>query len=248
MPLLDKLKQYLTTPRRPETDPAAAYDIWALQYDRQPDNLMLALDERLFSLLLEEVVVTGKVIADIGCGTGRHWKKLLDRSPARLIGYDVSEGMLAILRQKYPMAETRLPNGESLPGLPDASCDLLLSTLTVAHIPDIEGALTEWDRVLKPGGEMLITDYHPQALARGGQRTFREGDKVIAIRNHVYPIRKLTAIAKRLKLEVLGLREIKIDDSMKPYYEKQNALGVYERFFGVRIIYGLHLKKPDAIQ
>lgn len=248
MPLLDKLRQYLLTPRRPEAEPGTAYDLWALQYDHQPDNLMLALDEQLCSAMLQQTTIRGNVIADIGCGTGRHWKKILEREPARLVGYDVSPGMLAILRQKYPDAETWLPEGESLPGLADASCDRILSTLTVAHIPDIEAALTEWCRVLKPGGEILITDYHPQALARGGQRTFREGDRVIAVKSHVYPIRKIRALARRLHLEVVNLTEQKIDATMKPFYEKQNAIPVYERFFGVRIIYGIHLKKPDVHQ
>jgi ubiquinone/menaquinone biosynthesis C-methylase UbiE len=245
MPLLNKLRQYLLSPRRPEAEPGAAYDIWSLQYDHQPDNLMLALDERLCSTLLRETTVTGKVVADVGCGTGRHWPKLFGLEPARLLGFDVSAGMLAILKQKYPQAETCLLEEGALPIL-DASCDLLLSTLTVAHIPAIETALAEWVRVLKPGGEILITDYHPELLSRGGQRTFREGDQVIAVRSHVYPVRKIRAIARQLHLQELGLTEWKIDETMKPYYEKQNALPVYERFFGVPAIYGIHLKKPDA--
>jgi ubiquinone/menaquinone biosynthesis C-methylase UbiE len=245
MPLLNKLRQYLLSPRRPEAEPGAAYDIWSLQYDHQPDNLMLALDERLCADMLRPIPLSGKVVADIGCGTGRHWRRLLDLGPARLMGFDVSAGMLAILRQKYPEAETYLLKGGSLP-IPDASCDIILSTLTVAHIPAIEAALAEWCRVLKPGGEILITDYHPEALSRGGQRTFREGEQVIAVRSHVYPIRKIKAIARQLHLEVLGQTEKKIDATMKSYYEKQNALAVYERFLGVPIIYGLHLKKPDA--
>ncbi len=234
--------------RRKESEPAAAYDIWAESYDHQPDNLMLALDEALCTDLLRPVTVTGKVIADIGCGTGRHWKKIFDREPARLMGYDVSAGMLAILRQKYPASETYLLTGSALPELPDASCDLILSTLTVAHIPDLEAVLREWYRVLRPGGDMIITDYHPEALAKGGQRTFREGEKVIAVRNHVYPIRQIRALTSRLGLQEQLVVEKVIDETMKPYYEKQQAVAVFERFRGVRIIYGIHLKKPDAAQ
>jgi len=245
MPLLNKLRQYLSAPRRPEAEPGAAYDIWSLSYDHQPDNLMLALDAALFGALLERTALKGKVVADIGCGTGRHWPAILDQGPARLLGFDVSAGMVAILKQKYPQAETSQLEGGTLPVL-DASCDLLLSTLTVAHIPFIEAALAEWFRALKPGGEILITDYHPEALSRGGQRTFREGEQVIAVRSHVYPIRKIRAIARKLGLEELALTERKIDETMKPYYEKQKALSVYERFLGVPIIYGLHLKKSDA--
>lgn len=247
MPVITRLKQYLFPVRRPESEPAVAYDIWSLQYDNQPDNLMLALDEDICSTLLSQIEIGGKVVADIGCGTGRHWKKLFDRRPARLAGYDVSGGMLDILRQKYQAAETYQLESERLPGLADGSCDLILSTLTVAHIPDLEAALREWCRVLKPGGDILITDYHPQALARGGQRTFREGGRVIAVRNYIYPLKKIRAIAGRLGLQVVELRERKVDDMMRSYYEKQQALAVFERFYGVPIIYGIHLKKGHAV-
>ncbi len=209
---------------------------------------MLALDGQLFGELLSSVSVEGRVVVDVGCGTGRHWRTLLARDPARLAGYDVSPGMLSILRKKYPAAETCLLHGHVLAGLGAASCDLLISTLTMAHIPDLPAALTEWNRVLKPGGDLLITDYHPTALAKGGQRTFREGDQVIAVLNHLYPLPRVLAITGQLGLTELSITEKKIDDSMRPYYERQNALPVYRRFLGVPIIYGLHLKKPDAAQ
>jgi len=242
--LINKLKQYFRKGRLPEADPAAAYDIWALEYDNQPDNLMLMLDGQLCAELLATAPVTGNTIADIGCGTGRHWGELYAKQPARLLGFDVSPGMLQQLKAKYPQAETYLLNDATLPQLPTSSCDLLLSTLTVAHIHDITAAFTEWARVLKPGGQLIITDYHPEALARGGQRTFRDKDKkTIAIRNHVYPLTQITDLATRLNLAPLRVIERRIDASMRPWYEKQGASAVFERFLGVPIIYGMQLKR-----
>jgi ubiquinone/menaquinone biosynthesis C-methylase UbiE len=245
MPVFSRLKQYLFPARQPESDPAEAYDKWALHYDDQPDNLMLALDEELCTHLLDQVDIRGGTVVDVGCGTGRHWKKLFDRHPARLFGYDVSSGMLDMLRKKYPGAHTSLLDSQRLKGLADETCDLVLSTLTVAHIQDLEISLREWNRVLKPGGDILITDYHPRALARGGQRTFREGEKTIAIRNYIHTLNDIYNIAERLDLRVLDQIEKKIDVTMRPYYEKQNALDVFSRFHGVPIIYGIHLKKSD---
>ncbi len=248
MPIINAIKQLFQPARQPESEPAEAYDIWAENYDNQPNNLMLALDQALCQELFANLSLGNKTIVDIGCGTGRHWPELYRRSPARVAGYDVSVGMLDRLQKKYPHAETHLISGIPLPGLADDSCDLVLSTLTVAHLPDLTAALTEWARVLMPGGDMLITDYHPAALARGGQRTFREGDQVIAVRNEIYPIPRLLAIAKHLGLTKISLVERKVDETMRPWYEQQNALAVYRRFLGVPIIYGLHLTKPDASQ
>ena len=137
-----------------------------------PGNLMLALDEAVFSDLLADVVIRDRVVADIGCGTGRHWQKIMDQSPQQLIGYDVSAGMLKMLQQKFPRATTQLLIGNELQGMENESCEVIVSTLTIAHVPDAEAAMREWNRVLKPGGEMIITDYHPTALAKRSQENF----------------------------------------------------------------------------
>jgi ubiquinone/menaquinone biosynthesis C-methylase UbiE len=229
-----------------ETDPEKAYNLWAAAYDAQPDNLMLVLDEQLFTGLLNETVLKDKTVVDIGCGTGRHWKEILSRSPLSLIGYDVSAEMLRILQQKFPQQKAiRLVNNEV--GEPSNSCDIVISTLALAHIPNPEAAMQEWVRILKPGGEIIITDYHPEALTKGGNRTFRYNNKLVAVKNYVHTLTRVLAIAKQLELTVLRTVERKIGEEVKVFYEKQNALSVYEKFKGVPIIYGIHLKKADVI-
>jgi ubiquinone/menaquinone biosynthesis C-methylase UbiE len=230
---------------KPE-NPDVAYNLWAADYDSQPDNMMLAWDEEIFSGLINKMDLKNKIIADIGCGTGRHWKKIFSREPKKLIGLDVSEGMLKMLQQKFPEAETHHLKNDQLNELEHQSCDIVFSTLTIAHIENAEKALSEWKRVLKPGGEMIITDYHPFALQKGGKRTFSYNGKTIEVKNYVHSIQKIKQIARQLDLEVLRFIEKSIDISAKPFYEKQNALPVYEAWKGTPIIYGIHLKKPDA--
>src|SRR5579859_8007718 len=85
-------------------DPASAYDMWSSTYDADGQNILVRLDESLFPRLLGGVQIRGKSVVDVGCGTGRHWSKLLAQEPAELIGYDVSPGMLEQLRRKIPGA------------------------------------------------------------------------------------------------------------------------------------------------
>src|SRR5215471_3530879 len=94
--------------REKELDPVRAYDLWSLNYDSQPDNLMLSLDEQIVSEFLKEIEIKEKVIVDVGCGTGRHWPKLFQRQPKQLIGFDTWKGMLQKLTEKFPAAETHL--------------------------------------------------------------------------------------------------------------------------------------------
>jgi ubiquinone/menaquinone biosynthesis C-methylase UbiE len=246
MALLRKIKDIVFKSRAnlPETPPAEGYNLWAPAYDAQPDNLMLALDEALFAELQHSLDITGKTMVDVGCGTGRHWPKLLAQQPSELIGYDVSEGMLAMLQQKMPAAATYLLEASGrLAHTADNSCDLVISTLTMAHIPDAAAALAEWHRVLKPGGHLIITDYHPTALAKGANRSFAHQGKTVHLKNHVHTVEQIKAYCGQRGMAVLRLLERTIDDSMQHWYEKQGALAVFEQYKGTPIIYGLLAQK-----
>jgi ubiquinone/menaquinone biosynthesis C-methylase UbiE len=229
--------------RPTETEPAAAYDLWAATYDEQPANLMLHLEETLFTRLMAQADWRNKTVVDIGCGTGRHWDRILSQHPASLIGYDVSAEMLKRLHQKYPQARTWLLQGHAMKELQAASMDVLVSTLTLAHIEDLTGALREWNRILKPDGEVVLTDYHPAALEKGADRTFRHQGNLIAIKNFIHPIGGLRLLMSQLGWQEMEFMELKIDESVKHYYKRQNALRIYERFYQTPIIYGWRLKK-----
>lgn len=226
-----------------DKNPAAAYDLWASAYDNQLGNLMIDLDEEIFSSLLQDIELKGKIIADIGCGTGRHWKKIFDKDPQKLIGFDVSVEMLKQLQNKYPEAETHLLADNLLHSLKNNSCDVLVSTLTIAHIENLETALEEWNRVLKPGGDIVITDYHPELLAKGGKRTFKHQKKVISIQNYIHSIENVKTLARQLHWNEVRFTGKRIDEAVKGYYENQNALALYEKFKDTAVIYGIHFKK-----
>src|SRR5262245_23416274 len=74
--------------RKKVIEASLAYDLWSATYDEQTNNPVIYLDDILFSEMISTIGFENKIIVDIGCGTGRHWKKLLDRKPLELIGYD----------------------------------------------------------------------------------------------------------------------------------------------------------------
>ncbi len=103
--------------------------------------------------------VTGKRIIDVGIGTGR------GSLPLALDGYDVtgidiSNEMLAQCKREAGDTPIELLAGD-LTKLPvaDESFDSLISLNVVVHFPNWREALSDWTRVVKPGGR-LVFDVH----------------------------------------------------------------------------------------
>jgi ubiquinone/menaquinone biosynthesis C-methylase UbiE len=225
---------------------AAAYDIWANTYDNQPGNLVLDLDKQLFAGLIKNICLENKKIADVGCGTGRHWPLLYAPNPALVMGFDVSEGMLQQLRQKFPNSIAQQITGDQLEMVPDRFVDCLISTLTIGHIKNIAPAIAAWTRIMKNGADLIITDFHPAILASGGKRSFHHQGKNISVKNYVHSLEEVTNVLRLNGLILISKQEKFIDKEVRHYYAAKNALPVYERFKNMPVIYGLHLKKANA--
>ena len=198
------IKQQMSASSIQDRGVVEAYDIWAENYDSQPGNLMLDLDELVFSELLTNTPIKDKQVADIGCGTGRHWNRIFGEAPATLTGFDVSPGMLDKLVIKFPMAKTQVIADNKFAAIADGLYDVIVSTLTVAHIENLEEALAAWCRILKPKGELIITDFHPNALASGGKRTFKHGKGHIAVQNFVHTTESIKAILLKNGFELIA--------------------------------------------
>jgi ubiquinone/menaquinone biosynthesis C-methylase UbiE len=239
------IRQHFFRPTIIEKNSADAYDLWSANYDVQPGNLMLDLDEKLFPHLLDKAIIANKAVADIGCGTGRHWPLLYQMEPASLTGFDVSGGMLQKLKEKFPGASTHHITDDLFSTVSDASYDTIVSTLTVAHIPNIEHALQAWCRILKPDADIIITDFHPRLLAFGGKRTFKHNNQALAVKNFVHSTNTIKDILHDNGFRLVTEKEIIIDEKVRHYYTTQNADAVYQQFKGFPVIYGIHLSRGN---
>lgn len=238
--LKSKLKKKKPVRRLSSRD---AYDIWYAFYDDQPDNAVLYLEEKLFSEMLFHTAIGNKKILDIGSGTGRHWKELLDHKPLKLTGIDSSHEMTEKLKKKFKDAEVIVTEKIPVEEFRDSAFDVIISTLTIGHIMNIDRYFNEWNRILKYNGEIIITDFHPEAFSAGMKRTFPYKNELIEVENYLYEIEYLKSIFLELKWEIISIKEKKIDEDVKHLFEKQNFITAYNKYYGTPLILGLHLRK-----
>jgi demethylmenaquinone methyltransferase/2-methoxy-6-polyprenyl-1,4-benzoquinol methylase len=99
---------------------------------------------------------------DLACGTGDITFELARRG-ARTIGLDITPRMIALARQKQDdrgPARARFLIGDmiALP-FPAAAFDVVTTGYGLRNVPDLDRALDEIRRVLKPGGQFLSLDF-----------------------------------------------------------------------------------------
>lgn len=96
-----------------------------------------------------------KRLLDAGCGKGRYARILLDQNPGvRIVGFDISEQMLRCVPAGIGRTAGMLTE---LP-FADSSFDGVYATESLEHAVDIERAVGELCRVLRPGGKLAIID------------------------------------------------------------------------------------------
>jgi demethylmenaquinone methyltransferase/2-methoxy-6-polyprenyl-1,4-benzoquinol methylase len=97
-------------------------------------------------------------LLDVACGTGLVAVEAaaVMGSAAGITGLDPSEGMLAVARTKLA-AQFVLGRAEQLP-FPDNSFDFLTMGYALRHVTNLEQTFREYNRVLKPGGKLLILE------------------------------------------------------------------------------------------
>ncbi|MCX6815182.1 MAG: class I SAM-dependent methyltransferase, partial [Candidatus Aenigmarchaeota archaeon] len=104
----------------------------------------------------------GKVVLDLGCGSGRFIPGLAAASK-KYFALDISGELLALARKKAKClgnVELILSSAESIK-LPSESVDIVISTWVISTLRDVEKksrAISEAERVLKKGGEIWLVE------------------------------------------------------------------------------------------
>jgi SAM-dependent methyltransferase len=133
-------------------------------------------------IAVEEPAVDGAVatwptpwrVLDAGCGTGRHCVRL-GAAGHGVTGLDASPEMLAVARAKVP-AGCFVEGGLGRLPFRDRDFDGAVCALALSHFADPLPVISELARVVRVGGRLVISDFHPFMVLIGGQAAFRLDD------------------------------------------------------------------------
>jgi ubiquinone/menaquinone biosynthesis C-methylase UbiE len=107
--------------------------------------------------------LTGRRVADVGCGKGRFARIVKERFPdAQVAAIDLAEAMLA----RVPSSIQRVAASMTALPLATASMDAAYATESLEHALDIPSAVAELARIVKPGGRIAIIDKNSEAWGR----------------------------------------------------------------------------------
>ncbi|KAK0648442.1 S-adenosyl-L-methionine-dependent methyltransferase [Cercophora newfieldiana] len=199
--------------------------------------------KRMQAKLLEVLdLLPGSHVLDAGCGDGHVAIDLAQSGKLRITAFDVVDRHVENARRNVAAAglqdkiTVEKLGFESLNGIPEGTYDGVYTSEALLHATDTERVLTEFLRVLKPGGHMVLHEYHndfmdgdligfPRAIARApvGQnvpaftraKMFFEGvmEKAgfesVVVRNYsdnIEPMARLLNISAMWRRVVMGLR------------------------------------------
>lgn len=117
-------------------------------------------------------------VLEIGAGTGLNF----DKYPAgiEVLATEPDPHMLKRARKAASRAggavTVEQAHAEALPA-EDGSVDTIVSTLVLCSVPDVTAALKEIDRILKPGGQILLLE-HVRAAEEGMAKKQDRGERM----------------------------------------------------------------------
>lgn len=106
----------------------------------------------------------GRRLLDVATGSGPVAAAAAGRG-ATTIGVDLSPRMVELASRLHPGINFKAADAQRLP-FDDAAFDAVVCAFGVGHFPNAEDALTEWRRVLAPGGKVAVSWWDDASRSR----------------------------------------------------------------------------------
>jgi demethylmenaquinone methyltransferase/2-methoxy-6-polyprenyl-1,4-benzoquinol methylase len=129
------------------------------RYDLVTRVLSYGQDRRWKARLVREAQVSASDVAlDLACGTGDIALLVKEVGAERVIGLDLTPRMLVLARRKGGAVDYLAGDMGALP-VSAGAVDLVTTGYGLRNVPDLDVAIGELARVLRPGGRLLSLDF-----------------------------------------------------------------------------------------
>ena len=171
-----------------------SFDRTAADYDRLGD---LGQNGSIRDWLGNVLPAAGGRALDLGCGTGRDTVLLAERF-AHVDAVDLSLPMIEIARARRSRPNVAYRQADLLKAAGSGEYDLVLSVMTLHHVPDLQAALAHVKGLLAPGGRVVLADAHPAESATHPARRILHRMVPLRPRLHAMAVLRLGAnLARR---------------------------------------------------
>ncbi len=139
-------------------DLAAMFDLVARNYDKTND-LLSFYQSRIWRRAVKKAVAPepGKRILDVAAGTGTSSKALLVPG-GEVVAADFSKGMIEQGKKQHPEISFVYADAMKLP-FQTGEFDVVTISFGLRNVQNYQTALSEFHRVLKPGGKLVICEF-----------------------------------------------------------------------------------------
>lgn len=199
------------------------YSARAEDYDRQKSRTWKS-DQGFGTEVLEEVFgalegFDNKIMLEVGIGSGRNAKPLLEKVKPLLVGLDLTTQMLAIAKSKLRVhrqcLDLVLGDAESLPFIAEAF-DAILCISTMHYFTDQETMLKSFLQLLKKTGTLVYGDMSPhesdngeffekleRTVSRTHARYYKASEMKELLETHGFHISRMKTVAYRKSYDAL---------------------------------------------
>jgi ubiquinone/menaquinone biosynthesis C-methylase UbiE len=199
------------------------YSIRAKDYDQQKSTTWKSengFGAEVFNEVLRAFTgFENKLLLEVGVGSGRNAKPLLEKIKPRLVGLDLTREMLKTARNKVPAQRQHfdliLADAEHLPFAAD-TIDAILCMSTMHYFADQEKTLEDYRQLLKKGGTFMYGDLSPheadnqrffemleRTVSKAHKRYYKASEMKRLLETHGFRVSRMKIIAYRKSYNAL---------------------------------------------
>ncbi len=181
------------------------YNKWASSYDSSP-NKTRALEKRVVRNVLEKYDFRN--VIELGCGTGKN-TEWLSRKASSITAIDFSEEMLKVAKAKFDADNIKFLQADINKNWPveNESADLIVCSLILEHIRDLDFVFSEANGKLVSGGKFYICELHPFKQYTGSKARYDSGGKIIELETFTHHFSDYVNTAKSNGFKLIELNE-----------------------------------------